>query len=123
MNIELLSKLLKVAIEAGPYDTTIVKRQAVPRDLYNEIFERDGWACQICANSTTHAYFRVHHIAPMGPSVPDNLILLCKRCHDAIHGLLRQDGLSGPPRDIYPPCSPLQYELEEWKRLKNKDGL
>lgn len=58
------------------------------------IFERDGWACQICGgkDGTLH----VHHIAyaPNGSEPwddPDALLLTaCESCHEREHGLHRE---------------------------------
>ena len=66
------------------------------RDVYNtvrwrklraRIVERDGWLCQWCAEKgLTVAGVEVHHIKAIldngAPFDPDNLVLLCRPCHE-----------------------------------------
>jgi predicted restriction endonuclease len=55
-----------------------------------QIFDRDECRCRICGASPDtdrHATIEVHHIKPWeegGITSPENLITLCKLCHDNI---------------------------------------
>jgi hypothetical protein len=52
------------------------------------ILKRDNYQCRICGASpddSLHVRIEVHHIRPWsegGISLPDNLITLCKECHE-----------------------------------------
>ena len=49
------------------------------------VLERDGWRCQCCGAMEN---LQVHHQqfrSQGGPDVPDNLIVLCHRCHRTRH--------------------------------------
>ena len=48
------------------------------------ITKRDK-VCKLCGSSKD---LIIHHIIPNGSSDPDNLILLCRRCHYVVHLLL-----------------------------------
>lgn len=55
------------------------------------ILERDGDICQKCGNSATKddalSQFQLHHIKPFskgGLTVDDNLITLCRGCHESL---------------------------------------
>ena len=69
--------------------------------LQYSILERDGFACQLCS---IDKYLHVHHIdgngtgSPNPNDDPDNLITLCRRCHNAIT-ILRACG--NPKRTTY----------------------
>ena len=57
------------------------------RKLRARIVERDGWLCQWCAEKgLTVAGAEVHHINEIqnggAPFDPDNLVLLCRPCHE-----------------------------------------
>ena len=62
-------------------------------DEYNVrqyVLKRDNYTCQCCgAHNTakTRVKFHIHHLESRktGGNAPDNLITLCKHCHDAIH--------------------------------------
>lgn len=51
--------------------------------------ERDRRRCANCRASGPEVTLDVHHIVPRGRGGSDrmsNLVLLCRRCHDAAHG-------------------------------------
>ena len=53
------------------------KRKTKPfKEIKREVFERDGWRCQICG---TEDDLTVHHIDK------DTMITVCKDCHSKIH--------------------------------------
>ena len=60
---------------------------------------RDNYTCQDCGAQQTvkpaYTLFPAHHIIPIkhgGNSLPANLILLCKDCHDRRHTKLSERG-------------------------------
>lgn len=59
------------------------------------VLERDNYKCRKCGAIYT---LTVHHIIPLhkgGGWELDNLITLCKPCHDEAHGIVRRkDGVS-----------------------------
>jgi hypothetical protein len=53
-----------------------------------QVLKRDGWRCQRCGTSKE---LHVHHLKSRGRVGDDsmhNLITLCAKCHDAVHGRL-----------------------------------
>ena len=70
-------------------------RQKIPRlklpsaeyqELRTQVLKRDGWRCQLCGKSKD---LHVHHLKSRGSLGDDsmrNLITLCAKCHDVIHG-------------------------------------
>ena len=52
------------------------------------ILSRDKYICQYCKNKTKDSRLEVHHVVPTskgGSNRPNNLITLCKTCHDDLH--------------------------------------
>jgi predicted HNH restriction endonuclease len=80
-----------------------------PTHLRNATLGRDHHTCRICCkilcycigeadkNSTWYSHpsidLQVHHIIPLpsGPNTLDNLITLCKNCHDLLHIYLKSN--------------------------------
>ena len=66
-------------------------RQGRQKDFYNVkqfILSRDGHCCQKCSGKKKDHKLHVHHIvfrSNGGTDSPDNLITLCKTCHDNLH--------------------------------------
>lgn len=57
------------------------KRKTKPfKEIKREVFERDGWRCQICG---TEDDLTVHHLKE-GDDL-DCLLTVCKQCHSEIH--------------------------------------
>ena len=55
-------------------------------NLRQQVLRRDGWRCQSCGSMTN---LEVHHQefrSQSGADSEQNLITLCCRCHNAIHG-------------------------------------
>lgn len=56
------------------------------------VYERDGYECQNCGaygGTNGDAELHAHHIVPIsnnGTHKMSNLVCMCRRCHDAIHG-------------------------------------
>lgn len=73
---------------AEPHDRNI------PFDVQKEMYERAGNACEMCGwnhqkrRRNDPRILELHHIAEHaagGPNTPENLVVLCSRCHDDIH--------------------------------------
>lgn len=59
----------------------------LPPALKKAVFSRDNWRCRWCGATNAWAY-DVHHIQyrrGYAYDVIDNLITLCRRCHDFVH--------------------------------------
>ena len=73
---------------------------------------RDGLRCRNCGvgpghKATYHSGFGYHHVrhkAHGGPDVADNLVLLCKTCHDAYHDDGRPLAVDFVPLPATIPC-------------------
>jgi 5-methylcytosine-specific restriction endonuclease McrA len=49
------------------------------------VLERDNYTCQYCGFKGESNYMDVHHIIKVresGPSLPENMITLCRKCHN-----------------------------------------
>jgi HNH endonuclease len=67
------------------------KYEGLSEALKNEIYVRDQYRCRWCG-SPNHGPYDVHHITyRRGESDdrPDNLILLCRTCHNFVHDSYR----------------------------------
>ena len=95
----------KLIIETGNFDLHLMKNPA----LYNEkikkwayqrgtnygfantkafVLDRDSYKCLHCKGKSKDKRLEVHHIifrSNNGSDEPDNLITLCKTCHDMVH--------------------------------------
>ncbi len=72
-------------MRSWPKRTRIRLSAEVYSAVRRQIFERDGWRCQICGSFSN---LEVHHQqfrSQSGPDADDNLITLCSRCHSEIH--------------------------------------
>ena len=104
--IEFCKKILpvsKIVLEVSQFDTALMKNPAlidekVKRGGYQKgfnygyssrreaVLNRDNYTCQYCGKK--HTRLEVHHIifrSKGGADDENNLITLCKECHDAIH--------------------------------------
>ena len=66
------------------------KSKRLPKELYNEVAERDNYTCQLCGWGGEAIH--LHHISYGSSRVHDNknLIVLCYRCHDLVHSNKRK---------------------------------
>lgn len=56
-------------------------------NLRDIIFERESYTCVLCTNAATD----LHHVTPRsqaGRNIPQNLVALCRRHHDTVHGVI-----------------------------------
>ena len=55
------------------------------KEIMIEILWRDEFTCQLCGS---HRHLQIHHIEPRskgGDNSEDNLLTLCRDCHDGVH--------------------------------------
>ena len=83
MNFEVLIRILDIPINLDRNK----QKEAIPTGMRGEIYERDNMTCQLCGKTDLENP-NIHHIIPNGLASHNNLITLCKHCHDAIHLLL-----------------------------------
>jgi 5-methylcytosine-specific restriction endonuclease McrA len=63
-----------------------------------EVWQRDDARCQECDVRNEHCEdnHHIHHIYPFSyrelRTDPDNLVLLCKKCHSMVHSLKNTNG-------------------------------
>lgn len=63
----------------------ILKRARI--DIRYLALKRDGFRCRHCS---TRENLTVHHIVPKrhgGPTTVENLLTLCRSCHDIVEGI------------------------------------
>lgn len=72
------------------------KKEVIPPKLREKIEIRDNFTCQCCGledgYGNTHweipGKLNIHHIIPNGEATLENLITLCKYCHNSVHLIL-----------------------------------
>lgn len=73
---------------AEPHD------RKIPFDVQKEVYERAKNTCQLCGwnrekwTRDDPRILELHHIEEHvegGPNIPENLVVLCGRCHDGVH--------------------------------------
>lgn len=77
-----------------------IKKEQVPKKTRMKLIDRDKSTCQICGLKGKYGNpgfdvpgkLAVHHRIPNGSADLDNLITLCKYCHNAVHALLYASG-------------------------------
>lgn len=100
--VESILPITKIIIETATFDTHALKNPAV---LYNKwlyqkgvnygfantkayVLDRDNYTCQYCKGKSKDNRLHVHHIIfrrDSGSDEQENLIVLCKTCHDDLH--------------------------------------
>jgi len=92
----------KIIIESASFDPHALKNPEVlkNKDLYQKginygfenrkayVLDRDNYTCQHCKGKSKDKVLHVHHIifrSQGGTDHEDNLITLCKTCHDKLH--------------------------------------
>ena len=92
----------KIIVETATFDPHALKNPEVLQNkwLYQKgvnygyantrsyVLDRDKYKCQYCKGKTRDAQLHVHHITfrrNKGSDEPENLITLCKTCHDKLH--------------------------------------
>ncbi len=94
--------ITKIILETATFDTHALKNPAVlySKWLYQKgvnygfantkayVLDRDKYTCQHCKGKTKDSRLHVHHIIfrrDSGSDEQENLIVLCKTCHDDLH--------------------------------------
>lgn len=57
----------------------------IDRSLAVQVFTRDGWKCRYCGFRETLDPHHIKFASRGGKDELDNLITLCRSCHDGIH--------------------------------------
>ena len=100
--VQTVLPISKTIIETATFDPHALKNPAVLTNkwLYQKginygyantkayVLTRDGYCCQHCKGKTRDKRLEVHHIifrSENGSDEEDNLMTLCKTCHDALH--------------------------------------
>jgi hypothetical protein len=100
--IRLVHKILPVSrttIEVAQFDIQKIKNPEIEGAEYQQgpqlgfwnvreyVLFRDGHRCQWCQGASKDKILNVHHVESRktGGDSPDNLLTLCKACHDLIH--------------------------------------
>ncbi|HBI03621.1 MAG TPA: HNH endonuclease [Paenibacillaceae bacterium] len=100
--VQSLLPISKTIIETATFDPHALKNPAVLTNkwLYQKginygyantkayVLTRDGYRCQLCKGNSKDKGLEVHHIifrSENGSDEEDNLMTLCKTCHDALH--------------------------------------
>ncbi|RKX36606.1 MAG: HNH endonuclease, partial [Thermotogae bacterium] len=100
--IEQVKKILpvtKINIEVAAFDIQNIKNPDISgreyqngeqTDFWNVreyVLYRDNHTCQVCKGKSKDTVLEVHHIVSrqVGGNRPDNLITLCKTCHQKYH--------------------------------------
>ena len=90
-----------LVLETATFDTHLMKNPQMNRhwgyqqgpcygfeNVKMMVRSRDNYTCQHCKGKKKDSRINVHHIvfrSNGGSDEPDNLIILCKTCHDALH--------------------------------------
>ena len=77
-----------------------VKKEAITKETRKIIIERDDNTCQLCGLKDKYGNpgwdvpgkLALHHIIPNGSGSPENVVTLCKYCHNAVHQVLYAAG-------------------------------
>ena len=88
-----------IVVEKAPFDTQLLKNPEIKGVEYQQgeqlgswnvreyVLYRDNHECQHCHGKSKCEVLEVHHIESRrsGGNAPNNLITLCKDCHQALH--------------------------------------
>ena len=101
--VDTLHKILpikNIIVELANFDIQKINNPDIKGDSYqfgeaygfentkSYILFRDNYTCQHCKGKSKDSKLHVHHIifrSQGGSNIPDNLICLCKTCHDKLH--------------------------------------
>ena len=98
-NVYKILPISKLVVEVASFDIQKIKNPDISSKEYQEgeqarfwntreyILHRDNHTCQHCKGKTKDPVLNVHHIESRktGGNTPDNLITLCKTCHEKLH--------------------------------------
>lgn len=100
--IKSILPISKIILETGTFDAHALKNPAVliNKNLYSKgvnygyantksyVLSRDNYVCHNCKGRSKEKRLEVHHIiyrSNVGSDSADNLVTLCKVCHDKVH--------------------------------------
>lgn len=100
--VQTMLPVSRIILETATFDTHALKNPAVLSNkwLYQKginygfantkayVLDRDNHTCQYCKGKSKDSKLEVHHIIFRrngGSDEPENLICLCKTCHDQLH--------------------------------------
>jgi RRXRR protein/HNH endonuclease len=98
--VESILPVTKWIVETASFDIHRIKNPNVSGTGYQEgeqkgfyntkayVLARDNYTCQHCKGKLKDAKLECHHIifrSNGGPDTPENLIVLCKTCHEDLH--------------------------------------
>jgi hypothetical protein len=104
--VKQLLPITKIYIEVAAFDIQKIKnpeisgieyQNGVQKDCWNAreyVLHRDNHTCQHCKGKSKDLILETHHIISrqIGGDAPDNLLTLCKTCHDKVsNGKLKLD--------------------------------
>lgn len=98
-DINRILPISRTVIEVAQFDIQKIKNPDIEGKEYQQgdqmgswnareyVLCRDGYTCQHCHGKSKDPVLEVHHIESRktGGDSPDNLVTLCKTCHDAYH--------------------------------------
>lgn len=99
-NVKSILPVLSITVEAAAFDIQKIKNPNIEGTAYQNgaqkgfwnvreyVLDRDGHICQACGGKSKDRVLNAHHVIHKtngGTDKPDNLITLCKRCHDDYH--------------------------------------
>lgn len=99
----------KIIVEIAKFDIQKIKNPSIKGAEYQHgeqygfsnvreyVLARDGHICRCCKGASKDVILQVHHIESRktGSNAPNNLITLCKTCHENFHnGLISLDGVT-----------------------------
>ena len=97
-NVCSILPISKIIVEVAQFDTQKIKKPDIKGKEYQEgpakgldgnnkayVRVRDNYTCWNCKTQTTDG--EAHHLIPVsegGPTVPENMVYLCKECHHKV---------------------------------------
>ena len=98
-DIHKILPITKIIVEVAQFDIQKIKNHNISGKEYQQgeqkgwanvreyVLFRDGHQCQCCKGKSGDAILNVHHIESRmtGGNAPNNLITLCKTCHQGFH--------------------------------------
>jgi len=77
-----------------------IKKESVTKEIRELLAKRDNNTCQCCGLKDRYGNpgwdvtgkLAIHHIIPNGNAALDNVVTLCRYCHNAVHAVLYASG-------------------------------
>lgn len=96
--VEKILPIARIIIETAAFDIQKIKNLEIKSTAYQNgvqkgflnvreyVLHRDSHTCQYCKGKTKDCVLQVHHLRSrqVGGNRPDNLITLCKTCHEKV---------------------------------------